>query len=132
MEIARRDGLKAALAWRDARFRGEGRVSGALAQVLAAALEGAGAPLASTTGERIESGAVRALASHVAGGLRDRGVRPDEPVLVTIGNRPADLGALLGVWLAGAVAVPIHASAASATLQSVRDATARAVPGRPR
>jgi len=99
-------------------------VSGALAQVLAAALDGAGAPLASTTGERIESGAVRALASHVAGGLRDRGVRPDEPVLVTIGNRPADLGALLGVWLAGAVAVPIHASAALATLQSVRDATA--------
>ena len=51
-------------------------------------------------------------------------MRPDEPVLVTIGNRPADLGALLGVWLAGAVAVPIHASAALATLQSVRDATA--------
>ena len=99
-------------------------MSGALAKVLAAGLERARAPLASTLGERLEPSAILATAAHVAAALRSRGARPDEPVLVTIGNRPADLGALLGVWLAGAVAVPLHASAASATAQALRDAAA--------
>ena len=35
MEVARRDGLKAALAWRDARFAGRSDMSGALARILA-------------------------------------------------------------------------------------------------
>ncbi|MDQ4060743.1 MAG: fatty acid--CoA ligase family protein [Pseudomonadota bacterium] len=63
------------------------------------------------------------MAARVAGDLEDRGLRSDEPVLVTIGNRPSDLGTLLGVWLAGAVAVPIHRSAAKTTLNSLREAT---------
>ena len=42
MEIARRDGLKAALAWRDARFPGRTRMSGALAEILHDALKSAG------------------------------------------------------------------------------------------
>ena len=57
------------------------------------------------------------------GSLQARGVHPNEPVLVTIGNRPADLAAFLGVWLAGAVAAPIHVSAASTTFDAVRNAT---------
>ena len=32
-----------------------------------------------------------------------------------MGNRPSDIGALLGVWRAGAVAVPLHVTAAPAT-----------------
>src|SRR3954453_10720331 len=101
-----------------------GRVSGRLAEVLGGALESARAPVTSTAGERVEPGALLTAATQVAGVLRSRDVRPDEPVLVVIGNRPADLGALLGVWLAGAVAVPAHVSAASATLCALRDATA--------
>jgi long-chain acyl-CoA synthetase len=99
-------------------------VSGALARLLAEALERGGEQLANTAGERAEPGALLRSAAHVAAALRSGGVRPDEPVLVVMGNRPADFGALLGVWLADAVAVPVHASAAPATLRSLRDATA--------
>ena len=49
-----------------------------------------------------------------------RHVAPHEPVHVSIGNRPSDLGALLGVWQAGAVAVPIHALAAASTIARVQ------------
>jgi long-chain acyl-CoA synthetase len=98
-------------------------VSGALAQDLAAALERAGAPLASTAGERIAPDAILRAATRVAASLQGSGVRPDEPVLVTIGNRPADRGALLGIWSAGAVAVPVHVSAAPGTRRSLSDAT---------
>jgi long-chain acyl-CoA synthetase len=61
---------------------------------------------------------------HVAGqvqqALTERDVTPHEPVLVVIGNRPTDLGALLGVWQAGAVAVPLHVSAAASTAARVQ------------
>ena len=40
--------------------------------------------------------------------LRHAGVQPDEPVHVPVSNEPRDVAALLGTWLAGAVAVPIH------------------------
>ena len=99
-------------------------MSGALAQLLTAALERASASVASTIGDGIETtDEVRALAAHVAATLQECAVRPDEPVLITIANRPADLGALLGIWLAGAVPVPVHASAAATTFQSLRAAT---------
>ncbi len=50
-------------------------------------------------------------------------MRPHEPVHVRIGNRPSDLGALLGVWNAGAVAVPVHVSAAPVTVAALSSAT---------
>ena len=40
-----------------------------------------------------------------------------EPVLVTIANAPADLAAMLGIWLAGGVVVPLQADAMGATAQ---------------
>lgn len=64
---------------------------------------------------------LRALASAMAMRLRAAGLRPDEPVLVIVANRFADLAGLFGVWLAGGVAVPVHAGAAEATLAAVRD-----------
>lgn len=99
-------------------------MSGALAQILAAALEGSPPPVASPSGESLEPAAIRAMAAGIAARLRERGLHPDEPVLVAIGNRPRDLGSLLGVWLAGGVAVPVPVAAVPATLASVRNATA--------
>ena len=50
-------------------------------------------------------------------------MQPAEPVHLTIANRPADLGALLGVWLAGAVAVPVHRAAPAAASDRLRRTT---------
>jgi acyl-CoA synthetase (AMP-forming)/AMP-acid ligase II len=44
-------------------------------------------------------------------------------VHVIIGNRASDLSALLGVWQAGAVVVPVHASAARSTFDRVQRAS---------
>jgi long-chain acyl-CoA synthetase len=44
-------------------------------------------------------------------------------VHVRVANRPGDLAAMLGVWLAGGVVVPVHAAAASNTVRSVGQAT---------
>jgi acyl-CoA synthetase (AMP-forming)/AMP-acid ligase II len=60
------------------------------------------------------------LAEQIRGTLAERGVAPHEPVHVVIGNRPTDLGTLLGVWQAGAVAVPIHVAAAASTVARVQ------------
>ena len=40
---------------------------------------------------------------------------------VRIGNRPSDLAALIGIWLAGAVAVPVHVAAAAITVERLDD-----------
>ena len=90
-----------------------------LGDLLRRALERGGAALESTAGERLDPAEALAAAARVARLLEEGGVRPDEPVLVAIGNRPADLAALLGIWRAGAVAVPVHVSAAPATLAAL-------------
>jgi acyl-CoA synthetase (AMP-forming)/AMP-acid ligase II len=98
-------------------------MTAALAGVLADALGPRAHAIESTSGERAEPSALLALARHVAGALAAHGVAPGEPVHVRIGNRPRDLGALLGVWQAGAVAVPIHVSAAPATSERLQRRT---------
>src|SRR3954447_16114465 len=98
-------------------------MSNSLAHVLAHALDRASAAIESTSGERLDPAAIRSMADCLRETLKARGVHPNEPVLVTIGNRPADLAAFLGIWLAGAVAAPIHASAASTTFDAVQKAT---------
>ena len=60
------------------------------------------------------------LAEGVRRALNERSVAPHEPVLVVIGNRPADLGTLLGIWRVGAVAVPLHTAAAASTAARVQ------------
>jgi len=62
-------------------------------------------------------------AEELAGRLRAHGIGADEPVLLQIGNRPDDLTALLGIWLAGGVAVPVHVSAAAHTVAALRQTT---------
>jgi long-chain acyl-CoA synthetase len=91
-------------------------MSGALAEILGAALKPAGCTVDSTSGETQQADSLLALAERVRHALAERHVAPHEPVHVSIGNSPSDLGALLGIWQAGAVAVPIHALAASSTV----------------
>jgi long-chain acyl-CoA synthetase len=98
-------------------------MSGALAELLAGAFGANGHAVATAEGhcERPEN--LLALAERVRRALLDRDIAANEPVHIRIGNRPADLGALLGIWRAGAVAVPIHVVAASSTIERVRRAT---------
>jgi acyl-CoA synthetase (AMP-forming)/AMP-acid ligase II len=98
-------------------------MNAALAGILADALGRGAQAIASTSGERAEPSALLTLARHVAAGLAAQRIAPAEPVHVRIGNRPSDLGALLGVWQAGAVAVPVHVSAAPATIERLQRRT---------
>jgi acyl-CoA synthetase (AMP-forming)/AMP-acid ligase II len=98
-------------------------MSGALAEILRDALQPAGRTVDSTSGESHQGDGLLALAERVRHALADRHVSPHEPVHVSIGNRPSDLGALLGIWQAGAVAVPVHASAAASTIARVQRIT---------
>ena len=82
---------------------------GILAESLDDALRSLGHAVESTSGERQERGDLLGLADRVGQAPTGRGVTQNEPVHVRIGNRASDLGALLGVWQAGAV-VPIFYS----------------------
>ena len=95
-------------------------MSCALAEILRDALTSTGHTVASTSGESQHGDSLLDLAKRVRHALAERDVAPHEPVHVSIGNSPSDLGALLGVWQAGAVAVPIHALAASSTIARVQ------------
>jgi long-chain acyl-CoA synthetase len=59
----------------------------------------------------LEALRIAAAASSVADALRELGVRKDELVMLIINNEPVDVVSYLGIWQAGAVAVPVHASA---------------------
>jgi acyl-CoA synthetase (AMP-forming)/AMP-acid ligase II len=95
-------------------------MSGALGEILGAALKPAGRAVTSTSGEAQQGDSLLALAERIRHALAERHVAPNEPVHISIGNRPADLGALLGIWQAGAVAVPINALAAASTIAWVQ------------
>ena len=95
-------------------------MSGTLAEILGDALKPAGHAVESTSGESQRADSLLALAERVRLALAERHVAPHEAIHVSIGNRPSDLGALLGIWQAGAVAVPIHALAASSTVARVQ------------
>jgi long-chain acyl-CoA synthetase len=94
-----------------------------LAELLVTALTGSNVRVAAPDGAAWRSREILALARRTADALRAHGVHPAEPLHVIIGNRPEDLGVLLGVWLAGAVAVPVHQAAPVATLSSLQSVT---------
>jgi long-chain acyl-CoA synthetase len=81
----------------------------ALAGLIDAALI-AGQTRVEGSGEALDTTAFGALAAHFAQSLGAAPLLPSEPVHIVIGNRPRDLAALLGIWRAGGVAVPVHAS----------------------
>jgi len=98
-------------------------MSGALGIILERGLRTAHASIVSTDGEEARGEALLALATRVAAALLDKGVAAAEPVLLCMGNRPCDIGALLGLWQAGAVAVPLSVAAAPATYDRLRTQT---------
>jgi long-chain acyl-CoA synthetase len=55
--------------------------------------------------------------------LRQAGLNDDEPVLLPVANEARDAAALIGVWLAGGVAVPVARHAPASAIESVRLAT---------
>ena len=56
-------------------------------------------------------------AGRVATQLRHAGLRPHEPVHLQVSNQALDIAALLGIWQAGGVAVPVHRSTPAAVAQ---------------
>jgi long-chain acyl-CoA synthetase len=66
-------------------------------------------PLLHGVRESLTAGAARAEARAVAGALRDAGVEPGSAVAVQLANGPGAITAMFGVWLAGAVFVPVNA-----------------------
>ncbi|MDI3468825.1 MAG: hypothetical protein OJF62_000888 [Pseudolabrys sp.] len=96
-------------------------MTGALAVWLGDALTALTHPVGSAAAERCSGAELLKVADRVATTLRAKGATPDEPVHLRMGNRPADIGALLGIWRAGAIAVPVHVSAASTTIARLED-----------
>ena len=70
-----------------------------------------------TTGSVLRYADLAAHGAEVAATLRDAGLRAHEPVHVQVSNQPLDIAALLGVWQAGGVAVPVHRSTPPAVAQ---------------
>ncbi len=95
-------------------------MTGALGIILEQGLREARTPIAGVGGECESGGALLAHATRVKGALRGKAVAVAEPVLLRMGNRQSDIGALLGIWQAGAVAVPLHVAAAPATYDRLR------------
>ncbi len=98
-------------------------MSETLTSVLAGALQDLRWPVESISGESRTAVELLSIADRVAQILAEHQVQPGEPIHVRIGNRPSDLGSLLGAWQAGAVAVPIHVTAAPATVSALLNAT---------
>ena len=66
-----------------------------------------GAPALNDTGETLPYRVLAGEALKVASALNSLGVSEDEPVLVSVANEARDVSALIGVWLAGGVVVPV-------------------------
>ena len=82
-----------------------------------------GAAVTGAAGTAIAGRSLLASAKALSHALLARGSGRGEPVICRIGNRPGDLAALLAVWLAGGVAVPVAATAAGASLANIQGAT---------
>jgi long-chain acyl-CoA synthetase len=94
-------------------------MTGRLAGLLECAVA-AGSCGVESAGEVLDAPDLDATSATVAKELRKRGVEPSAPVVVLMENRAADIAALFGIWLAGLVAVPVHASTPPAALDEVQ------------
>lgn len=93
-------------------------MSGALSDALSEACDAHGAAVA-IVGDSLtlHYRDVIERAMGIEGALREAGVAADEPVHVAVSNQPLDIAALLGVWRAGAVAVPVHRTTPAAVAE---------------
>ena len=97
---------------------------GALGAALSAACGEFGAALALSDGSMaLRYADLAAAAREVSQSLRAAGLGANEPVHVQVSNQPTDIVALLGVWLAGGVAVPLHRSTPPAVAAALQQRT---------
>jgi long-chain acyl-CoA synthetase len=96
-------------------------VTGALAHYLEAALGQSKAPIEGGEGVAVATRDLLSRARAIA--LDLSAIEPGEPVLATSANAPLDLAGLLGIWLAGGVAVPVPADAGAFAADTARQAT---------
>jgi len=59
-------------------------------------------------------------AEEYAARLIELGIRPNEPVLVMVSNQMMDVAAILSVWLAGGVIIPVHRSSPDEVLKKLQ------------
>ena len=71
----------------------------------------------------LTAGVARARARAVAAALRAAGVEPGHAVAVQLPNGPGAITAMFGVWLAGAVFVPVNPRSPERERQGVLEAT---------
>src|SRR5262245_3351866 len=79
-------------------------------------------PLLHTTDRTVTAGEARRAARATAAKLRDAGVEPGQPVAVRFPNTPEMVTTMFGVWLAGAVFVPVNWRAPAAEVERALDA----------
>jgi long-chain acyl-CoA synthetase len=72
--------------------------------------------------QRVTRTELTGTADRLAGGLRDAGVAPGAAVAVMLGNTPAAVAALFGVWRAGAVHVPLNPRLTGPEVRRILDA----------
>jgi long-chain acyl-CoA synthetase len=95
----------------------------ALARFVAEALRGRDRPVIDEPGASLGAREILERSERIRKGLCGSGIGPNEPIVVRVANRSADIAAFLGVWLAGGVAVPVNAAVPAAVLDGVNAAT---------
>jgi long-chain acyl-CoA synthetase len=88
-----------------------------LADLLVAHPFGDDEPLLHTTDRSVTAGEARQAAAATAAQLRDAGIEPGQPVGVQLPNGPEMVTTMFGVWLAGAVFVPVNWRAPDAAVE---------------
>jgi long-chain acyl-CoA synthetase len=76
-----------------------------------------------TIDAEVTAGAARSAARATATQLSGAGVKPGDAVAVQLPNGPDIVTTMFGVWLAGAVFVPINARAPASEVATVVDST---------
>ncbi|RXF75624.1 class I adenylate-forming enzyme family protein [Hansschlegelia zhihuaiae] len=93
---------------------------GALGRLLVERLERSAGLVDDGASPPVTASALPDGAARIAQALQAGGLQADEPVFLVVAGRAVDLEGLLGVWMAGGVAAPIHASASPATWSAAR------------
>jgi acyl-CoA synthetase (AMP-forming)/AMP-acid ligase II len=92
-----------------------------LHHLLAPSLAKPGTVLQTIDGTALDTHTLKWEAERVASALGAEGVCKNEPVLLMTGNEPRDLVGFLGIWEAGAVAVPCHANTPELAVEAMRN-----------
>jgi acyl-CoA synthetase (AMP-forming)/AMP-acid ligase II len=92
-----------------------------LGEWLAEALARSGGALQGASSDPVAAPDI--IGAAIAGALRDFAVRKDELVMLVINNEPIDVVGYLGIWNAGAVAVPVHGTSPRASVLALRERT---------